>query len=91
MSNEVYRADPIFYLSLFNYKVNAIVSEDGSDQKHIMTVMDTGVGPNLIREGCCPEEAFARIRTSAEVVDFSSASRPRMGVLGFVSVTVTAG
>ena len=63
MTTEEYCSDPICYLSLFNYKVNALVGANRADQKHVLTVLDTGAGPNLIREGCCPQESLTKMRT----------------------------
>ena len=85
---EEYGSDPICSLSLFNYKVNALVGANRADQKHVLAVLDTEAGPNLIREGCCRKEALTQMRTSTEVVNLSSASRHRLEVLRLVSLTL---
>ena len=62
MTLKEYRANPVCHLSAFNYKVNAKVGATRADQKYVLSVLDTGAGPNLIREGCCPPAALEGTR-----------------------------
>ncbi len=64
-----YRSDPICMLSLETYKVNAKLGLRKSDQKPMLTVIDTGPGPNLIQKGMCPDEALKAITVDTEVVN----------------------
>ena len=56
MAYEEYLKDPVFQLRWFNYKVTAQIGRDRNILTSMLTLIDTGAGPNLIREGACPEE-----------------------------------
>ena len=88
---EQYRANPICQLSAYNYKVNAKVGSTRATQRYLLAVLDTGAGPNLIREGCCPRDALESLDDSREIVNLSSATNHRLDVLGITTLTVTLG
>ena len=46
---EEYRANPVCTLSAYKYKVYAKVCMTSLDQKYVLSVLDTGAGPNFIR------------------------------------------
>ena len=91
MSLEAYRADPICYLSLLNYKVNAKIGKTRANQKYVLSVLNTGAAPKLIREGCCPAEALANLDKSREIVNLSIVSKHRIDVMGLITLLVTVG
>ena len=88
---EQYRANPICQLSAYNYKVNAKVGSTRATQRYLLAVLDTGAGPNLIREGCCSRDALESLDDSREIVNLSSATNHRLDVLGITTLTVTLG
>ena len=88
---EEYLKDPVCQLRWFNYKVTAYI---GSNRKHLipmLTVVDTGAGPNLIREGACPEGALNNIDTTRRIANLRGASRYKLHTLGIVTLTVKVG
>lgn len=86
-----YRADPVFHLSTFNYKVNARAGSDKKSAKYLLSEIDTGAGPNLIREQCCPPDVLNKLRTDREVANLKSASNHTMVFLWIVKLSVTVG
>lgn len=86
-----YRADQICHLSLYNYKLEAKIGHKPSSQTWMLTVLDSGVGPNLIRAAILPREVLNSIDTTREVVNLASASNHRLDVLGIVNLSVTVG
>eukprot|EP00171_Calliarthron_tuberculosum_P023407 IDg23407t1 len=82
-----YRADPICHLSLFNYKISAKIGPGLSDLREILTIIDTGAGPNLIRADLLPPPVLKTIDTKREIVNLASASNHRIDVLGIVKLT----
>lgn len=85
------RADPICAISAFNYKVNAKVGASRSAMSYLLSVLDTGAGPSLIRENYCPAEALKKLRIDREVINLTSATNHRMDFLGIVTLWVTIG
>lgn len=82
-----YSADTIFLLSMHIYKVNARIGTSSRGQKTMLTMVDTGNGLNIFREGCRLEV----IETDTAVVSLSSASKHKLQVLGVVKLVVTIG
>lgn len=78
------RVEPITYLDPYNYKLNAKIGCAKADQCNVLSVPDRGTGPNLIREGCCPQYALKKINTLREVVNSKTASDHQMEVMGLV-------
>lgn len=85
---EEYLEDPVCTLRWYNYKVNASIGSSTQTLRRVLTVIDTGAGPNLIREGVCPPESLAAIDTSRPIANLASASRHRLDTLGVVILTV---
>lgn len=88
---EPYVANPVCKLSWFNYKVNSRGGYSRLDQKHLLPVVDTGAGPNLISEICCPLDAIHHIDSAREIANLYSASKHPLNGLGVVSLTVIVG
>ena len=80
-----YEADPVCVLSSFNYKVEAFIGPSYTTTQRMLTVFDTGAGPNLIRADMVPQgtRMFKR-----KIVNLASASKHRLETLGIVSLTV---
>ncbi len=57
VSVEEYKRDPVFALSLFNYKINAQIRLTRDSQKPVLTVLETGAGLKVIRAKMLPPEA----------------------------------
>ena len=84
-----YRKDPVCFLSTTNYKVAARIGPTTEEAAGILTVFDTGAGPNLIRADCLKPEVLQRLRSAREFANISSASRHRLEILGIATLTVT--
>eukprot|EP00171_Calliarthron_tuberculosum_P017931 IDg17931t1 len=89
MDLDDYRDDPVCYLSQFNYKLEARVGPSVQDQQCLLTVLDTGAGPNLIRADLLPQRLLDELDRSQEVINLASASKHRLDVLGITQLTVT--
>eukprot|EP00171_Calliarthron_tuberculosum_P023775 IDg23775t1 len=77
----------ICLLSLFNYKISAKIGPGLSDLREILTIIDTGAGPNLIREDLLPPPVLKTIYIKREIVNLASASNNRIDVLSIVKLT----
>ena len=86
-----YRKDPICYLSTYNYKVAAQIGTSDKFTNDVLTVLDTGARPNLIRADCTPKEALSNLRSATEFATIASASRHRIHVIGIATLTVRVG
>ena len=88
---EEYRADPLCTLSSLNYKVEASINTHKDTWRPLLSVLDTGAGPNLIRADLLPEPVLHKLDTSREVVNLSSASGHGLDVLGITRLSVKVG
>ena len=88
---EDYRKDPICFLSTYNYKVAASIGPSVESTSAILTVFDTGAGPNLIRSACLSSAVLDNLQSPREFVNLSSASKHRIQVLGITNLSITAG
>lgn len=86
-----YLADPVCYLSTVNYKVEAELGPTVSTCRPVLTVFDTGAGPNLIRADLLPPELLERADRRRDVVNLASASNHRLKTKGIVTLTVRLG
>ena len=84
-----YLQGKVCQLSAWNYKVEALVGPTQDSQVKMLTVFDTGAGPNLIRAALLPDEVLNTIDTRRKVVSLCSASNHKLDVLGVVTLTVT--
>ena len=82
---------PSLLVERIQFKVNAKIGATKADQRYMLSVIDTGAGPHLIREGCAPPESLRKMVTTREIVNLTSASNNRLDVLGLVTFTVTVG
>ena len=85
---EQYRRDPVCFLSTYNYKVAALVGPTEESAEPILTVLDTGAGPNLVRSDCVSQEVLRGLKSANEFANISSASRHKIHVLGIASLVV---
>lgn len=83
-----YRADPVYRHSLFNYKIDALI---GESQAWLLTVLDTGDEPNLIRTASLDFNLLQTIDTSTEVFNLASASNHKLDLRGIIHLMVTVG
>lgn len=89
MNLEECRDDPICYLYQFNYKLDAQIGPCNKTQQILLTVLDTGEGPSLVRDDFLPQRLLEHIDRTREIVNNASASKHRLNVLGTLSLTVT--
>ena len=82
VSFEDYKEDPICKLSLYNYKVEASVGTSTNSLTPVLSVFDTGAGPNIIRADILPDEVLSSLQTSREIANLSSASQHKLDTLG---------
>ena len=83
-----YLANPVLTLSPFNYKVEASLGPTAESSRPVLTVFDTGAGPNLVRAGWLPPEALARVERGSPIVGLRSASQHTLDVLGVLTLSV---
>lgn len=86
-----YARSQVCFLSSFNYKVEASIGPDIQTLRPVLTVLDTGAGPNLIRADLLPPAALEACDKDREVVNLSSASNHRLETLGVLHLTVKIG
>lgn len=91
VSIQEYRASPICFLSPWNYKVEALVGPTAETQVQLLTVLDTGAGPNLIRADLLPDDTLLKLDKSREMVNLASASNHRLHVMGIATLSVSIG
>ncbi len=85
---EDYLKYPVCQLRWFNYKITANIGTDRNAFLPMLTVIDTGAGPNLIREGACPVKALETMDTSERIASLREASRHKLHTIGIVTLTV---
>lgn len=86
-----YRADKMFYLRFFNFKVEALTCASKSSQKPRLTVLDTGEGPNLIRTSILLVDKIQSIDSTREIVNLASASSHVLDIRRLITLTGTVG
>jgi len=59
-----YLRDPVCSLSRYNYKVAAAIGENSSSLRTVLSVLDTGSGPNLVRASAVPQSLRSKIDRS---------------------------
>lgn len=91
LSYEEYLADPVCTLSRYNYKVAAALGCDNTSLTPVLSVLDTGAGPNLVRLSALPPPLRSQINSSRAIVNLQSASRHKITTLGVVTLTVRVG
>ena len=80
--------DAVCVLQKRNYKVYAEVSAKKGVSKRILSILDTGAGPNLVKREAIPEGAEV---LSAEHLPIRGANGKPIDVAGCVYLTVTVG
>ena len=83
-----YVADPVCPLSAHNYKLDMAIGASPTRYRKVLSVLDTGAGPNVIRADAVPDGLVDSIDTSKNVVNLSSASRDPLDVLGILYLHV---
>ena len=91
ISFELYQIDPICKLSSFNYKVEASIITGNDKALLVLSVVDNGAGPNLVREDLIPAHLLAKIDKSRKVVNLASASGHILDTIGVVNLSVRVG
>ncbi len=64
-----YLKSQVCFLSVCNYEVVAAIGEDVQSLKPLLTVLDTGTGPNLIREDLLTPEMLAPCDTKRPMMN----------------------
>ena len=54
----------------------------------MLSFLDTGAGPNVIRADCVPEEVLRNLDRTREVIKLSTASKAPLLTLGIVKIHV---
>ena len=85
-----YLSEQVCTLSAFNYKLEAKIG-NASEMRSVLTVLDTGAGPNLMRYDIVPADAREKINNSLDIVDLASASNHKLETVGIVHLTVQVG
>ena len=83
-----YRVNPVCALSVYNYKVEAALGPSADSCTRMLTVFDTGAGPNLIRADLLPPGVIKTACQKREIVTLRSASKHRLETMGIVTLTV---
>ncbi len=68
----------VCFLSAHNCKVEGAIGPDVQSLKPLLTVLDTGTGPNLIRANLLAPEALASCDTKSPIANLPSASDHRL-------------
>ncbi len=71
--------------SAYNYKVEAAI---GADVQSLLTVLDTGACPNLMRSDLLTPEVLASCDTERPMGNLASASNHLLDTMGIVKLTV---
>ena len=79
-----YMGESICFLSPHNYKVEARIGVNSSTQHDLLTVLDTGAGPNLIHAAVLPQRLLQSL-DSRGVVRLASALKHRCWLLGYTT------
>ena len=85
---ESYIEDPVFYLSPYNYKVNASVGTSRRSLKCFLSIFDTGAGPNIVRKDILSADDLSNLDKSRHIANLSSASKHPLDVLGIIYLYV---
>ncbi len=83
--------DVVCVLSLHNYRINARIGSTKATQRPVLTVLEAGAGPNLIRSSMCPQEALAAMDIERRVAQLYSATNHRLDALGVLTLSVSIG
>ncbi len=67
-----YNTSQVCFLSTHNYKVEASIGPDTRSLKPMITVLDTGAGPNLVRADLLPRAVLASCDSGRNIVNLSS-------------------
>ncbi len=59
-------------------QIDARIGTSKATQRHVLTVFDTGAGPNLIRSSMLPPEAFVAMDTERRIAQLYSATNHRL-------------
>ena len=83
-----YLADPVFYSSAYNYKVNAAIGSSITPTEKDLAVVGTGAGPNLVRADLLPDPTLSTLYRKNRIVNMGSASIHRLKTLGIAILKV---
>ncbi len=63
-----YNTSQVCFLSTHNYKVEASIGPHTRSLRPMLTVLDTGAGPNLVRADLLPQAVLASCDSSRDIV-----------------------
>ena len=85
---EEYKGNQVLKLGGHNYKVEAKIASNDTDLKPVLTVADTGAGPNLISLGSLDSGDLVNIRKDKALVKLIDANGKSLHLLGVISLWV---
>ena len=85
-----YRKDPCLKLGAHNYKIETQLRLTNNFE-FVVSVIDTGAGPNLISRKLLNDELKLRIKTNRELVNLVDANGKPLDLLGTLTLTVKIG
>ena len=86
-----YLADPVCYLSLYNYKIEALIGPTVDTVERCVSVLDSGSGPNLIKSSMLSSDTLRTLRTDKLIANLAGAGGHRLKTRGIVTLTVKVG
>ena len=88
---EEYRRDPVLRLGRYNYKVACTLGRTKDDLHPVLTVLDSGAGPNLIARGVLPDLSDEEIDSSKEIVRLNDANGRPLRTRGLIRLSIRLG
>ncbi len=82
MTLALYNTFQVCFLSTHNYEVEASIGPDTRSLRPMLTVLDTGAGPNSVSADLLPQAVLASCDSSRNIVNLSSASNHRLDTIG---------
>ncbi len=67
-----YNTSQVRFFSTHNYKAEASIGPDTRSLRPMLTVLDTGAGPNLVRADLLPRAVLASCDSGRNIVNLSS-------------------
>ena len=86
-----FRGESCLKLGSHNYKVEAQLKLSGTNFEHVVSVIDTGAGPNLISRKILSEELRQRIKPEREFVKLVDANGKPLDLIGTINKATKIG
>ena len=85
------QTDAVLKLSAYNYKVEAYVGLTASQLKPVLSVLDTGCGPNLIAKAALSDETLKKLNTERQNAKLVDANGRPLNLLGTIRLSIQIG